>query len=62
MLARSLLSSGMSPIGPARAVERTWSAVRFGTGMAILSVVFVLSHGLLLVHELTQGASSTETA
>lgn len=34
---------------------RTWSAVRFTTGMAILSVVFVVSHGLVLVHELTQG-------
>ena len=38
-------------------LERTWSALRFTTGMAILSVVFVVSHGLVLVHELTQGTS-----
>ena len=39
---------------------RTWSAVRFTTGMAILSVVFVVSHGLLFVHELTQSTGATE--
>jgi hypothetical protein len=41
----------------ASSFDRTWSALRFTTGMAILSVVFVVSHGLVLVHELTQAAS-----
>jgi hypothetical protein len=36
-------------------LARTWSRVRFTAGMAILSAVFVISHGLLLVHELTRG-------
>ena len=36
----------------ASSFDRTWSALRFTTGMAILSMVFVVSHGLLLVHEL----------
>ena len=35
----------------------TWSLVRFTTGMAILSAVFVLSQGLVLVHDLTGGGS-----
>ena len=41
-------------------LARTWSALRFTTGMAILSVVFVVSHGLVLVHELTQSAIAVE--
>ena len=42
----------------ASSLDRTWSVIRFTTGMAILSVVFVVSHGLLLVHELAQVAST----
>ena len=39
----------------------TWSTLRYATGMTILSLVFVVSHGLVLVHELVQGAAeSTE--
>jgi hypothetical protein len=29
-----------------------WSGIRYSAGMMILTTVFVLSHGLLLVHEL----------
>ncbi len=38
----------------------TWSLVRFTTGMAILSAVFVVSQGLVLVHDLA-GATSAGT-
>ena len=37
-------------------LARTWSRLRFTAGMTILSAVFVISHGLVLVHELTRGA------
>ncbi len=40
----------------------TWSLVRFTTGMAILSAVFVLSQGLVLVHDLAGGAADAEAA
>ena len=45
----------------AASIDRTWSVLRFTTGMAILSVVFVVSHGLVLVHELAQAASPAES-
>lgn len=35
--------------------NRTWSQLRFTAGMTILSAVFVVSHGLVLVHDLTRG-------
>jgi hypothetical protein len=38
---------------PTRSI--TWARLRFTAGMTILSAVFVISHGLVLVHELTQG-------
>ena len=38
-------------------LARTWSRVRFTAGMTILSAVFVISHGLVLVHELTRGGA-----
>lgn len=35
-------------------LDRTWSTVRHTAGMTILSLVFVVSQGLVLVHELVQ--------
>ena len=68
-LGRAQITSGTIAAVPgmdrrvyATAAARTWSALRFGTGMAILSVVFVLSHGLIFVHELAQRSSPTEPA
>jgi hypothetical protein len=36
-------------------LTRTWSQLRFTAGMTILSAVFVVSHGLVLFHDLTRG-------
>jgi hypothetical protein len=36
-------------------LTRTLSQLRFTAGMTILSAVFVISHGLVLVHELARG-------
>ncbi len=35
----------------------TWSTLRYVAGMTILSVVFVVSQGLVLAHELVQDAA-----
>ena len=42
----------------ARGLARIWSAIRFSAGMLILTGVFVLAHGLVLVHELTDASAS----
>ena len=39
--------------------SRAASAVRFTAGMGILSVVFVVSQGLVRAHELTQQSPAT---
>jgi hypothetical protein len=41
-------------------VTRAWSTLRFTAGMTILTLVFMVSQGLVLVHELTHGAAATE--
>lgn len=41
-------------------LTRTWSRLRFTAGMTILSAVFVISHGLVLVHELTHGEEASQ--
>jgi hypothetical protein len=43
-------------------LARTWSRLRFTAGMTILSAVFVISHGLVLVHELTHGEADSQRA
>jgi hypothetical protein len=43
-------------------LTRTWSQLRFTAGMTILSAVFVISHGLVLVHELARGESGARPA
>jgi hypothetical protein len=43
-------------------LTRTWSQLRFTAGMTILSAVFVISHGLVLVHELARGESDARPA
>ena len=43
-----------------RIVTRAWSTLRFTAGMTILTLVFMVSQGLVLVHELTHGAEATE--
>jgi len=40
-------------------MARAWSTFRFTAGMTILTLVFVVSQGLVLVHELTHGAAAT---
>jgi hypothetical protein len=42
-------------------LTRTWSKLRFTAGMTILSAVFVVSHGLVLVHDLTRGEPAAGT-
>ena len=39
-----------------------WDRLRFTAGMTILSAVFVISHGLVLVHELTRGGTEHPAA
>jgi hypothetical protein len=41
-------------------VTRAWSTLRFTAGMTILTLVFMVSQGLVLVHELTHGDAATE--
>jgi hypothetical protein len=41
-------------------VTRAWSTLRFTAGMTILTLVFMVSQGLVLVHELAHGAAATE--
>ena len=41
-------------------VARAWSNLRFTAGMTILALVFMVSQGLVLGHELTHGAAATE--
>jgi hypothetical protein len=41
-------------------VTRAWSTLRFTTGMTILTMVFMVSQGLVLVHELAHGVGATE--
>ena len=43
-----------------RIVTRAWSTLRFTAGMTILTLVFMVSQGLVLVHELAHGAAATE--
>lgn len=43
-------------------LARTWSQLRFTAGMTILSAVFVISHGLVLVHELARGEAESHRA
>ena len=40
-------------------MARAWSTFRFTAGMTILTLVFVVSQGLVLVHELTHGDAAT---
>ena len=40
-------------------VNRAWTTLRFTAGMTILTLVFVVSQGLVLVHELTHGTAAT---
>ena len=40
-------------------MARAWSTFRFTAGMTILTLVFVVSQGLVLVHELTHGTGAT---
>ena len=41
-------------------VTRVWSTLRFTAGMTILTLVFMVSQGLVLVHELAHDAAATE--
>ena len=41
-------------------VTRAWSTLRFTAGMTILTLVFMVSQGLVLVHELAHDAAATE--
>ena len=43
-----------------KVVTRAWSTLRFTTGMTILALVFMVSQGLVLVHELANGAGAAE--
>jgi hypothetical protein len=52
-------ATGTPPALP-NVVTRAWSTLRFTAGMTILTLVFMVSQGLVLVHELTHGAAATE--
>ena len=41
-------------------MTRVWSTLRFTAGMTILTLVFMVSQGLVLVHELAHDAAATE--
>ena len=41
-------------------MTRALSTLRFTAGMTILALVFMVSQGLVLVHELAHGAATTE--
>jgi len=45
-----------------RIVTRAWSTLRFTAGMTILTLVFMVSQGLVLVHELTHGVPIAENS
>ena len=41
-------------------MDRAWSTLRFTAGMTILTLVFMVSQGLVLVHELKHGVPIRE--
>jgi hypothetical protein len=51
--------TGTDPAAVKIVVTRAWATIRFTAGMTILTLVFMVSQGLVLVHDLTHGAGAT---